>query len=318
MNINKINANLIDEIKNRIPPPVIDSLAEILPMSKEAIYRRLRGDVLFTYSEAVLISQKFQISLDQLNDNFNDCFTFKINRPSKISAEDTVEKIIKSWVDSFGEYSMNEISHLYFTGSGIPIFLIGNYKYLSKFRLYKWFYENRGLEMQKTKLSEMVISDNLSDLSKTVLDIIPQINSTYMLPDNMFEHYIKDLQHFIGLGLIQKQEIEFIKKDLHNLIDEFETIVASGKYKNGANVLVYLTDINIESTFGILETEGSDFAFSKMFGMNYAFSKNEQLCKMYKEVFEDLKDYATMISQSGSVRRIAFFNKQHQIIRDFL
>lgn len=318
MNINEININLAQEIKKRTAGSVIDVLAEILPLSKEAIYRRLRGDVSFSYPEVVLISKKLQISLDEINFNNIDYFTFNIANQIDISSTDLYNKIYSYGINYLIDNINNDISHFCLTGTRIPISLIGNYEYLSKFRFLKWMYENRGLQIYRSKLSEIIISEKSSSLLLEFTTMLRQIKSTFILNDMMFEHYMKDVKHFVSLGLIDKTDVDLIKQDLHKLTYEFETMVASGKYKDGAQVSVYLTDINIDSTFGYVEKGKADFTYTKIFGMNYALSKSLHMLEMYKNAFEDLKDYATMISQSGSAKRTAFFNKQHQIIDEIL
>ena len=44
-------------------------LMDILCMSKEAIYRRLRGEVAFTFSEVAIIANQLGISLDKIIGN---------------------------------------------------------------------------------------------------------------------------------------------------------------------------------------------------------------------------------------------------------
>lgn len=63
-----LNDRLIDAMKDKVPAGVnlANMLMDILCLGKEATYRRLRGEVPFTFAEAVAISRKMEISLDQL------------------------------------------------------------------------------------------------------------------------------------------------------------------------------------------------------------------------------------------------------------
>ncbi len=98
------------------------------------------------------------------------------------------------------------------------------------------------------------------------------------------------------------------------MIDEFEIFTSTGKFKNGAELTVYLTNINIDTTFGFFDIGEGYFSFTKMFGMNYGTSNNQQIYLMFQSAFEDLIDYATLISKSGSARRITFFSEQHNLV----
>ena len=68
MMTDKLNSGLIESMKEKIPEGanLANLLMDILYIGKEAVYRRLRGEVPFTFTEAAVISQKLGVSLDQL------------------------------------------------------------------------------------------------------------------------------------------------------------------------------------------------------------------------------------------------------------
>ncbi|MEN9918509.1 MAG: hypothetical protein RL662_945 [Bacteroidota bacterium] len=318
MNLNEVNTLFIDKVKSKIRGSVVETIEDILSLSKEAIYRRLRGDVIFSYPEAVLLAQKLDISLDELNFQNSEEFHFKISKASKLLGEEAYVDYITMGVSDLSPYLKDVSSHLHFVGSGIPLSLVLKYNSLSKFRYFKWHHENRGLEINKSKFSQTIMPAELYELAEVFLVQLRQINTTLILSDKMCEFYLRDLKHFILLGLVDQVDIDLIRDELHKMIDEFEGIVASGTYKNGAKVSVYLTDINIDSTFGYFDSQDLSFAFSKMFGMNYATTRSKKVTRMYRDALDDLKDYGTLISQSGATVRSGFFNEQHRLIDDFL
>ena len=79
---NGIVNELITAMKERIPKGqnLANSLADILYMGKEAVYRRLRGEVAFTIDEVALLSKKLGISIDQIIGNhLSNRVTFDMN-----------------------------------------------------------------------------------------------------------------------------------------------------------------------------------------------------------------------------------------------
>ena len=82
MNKNYIVTNLIDEMKERMPhgQNLANYLADTLCMGKESVYRRLRGEVAFTFDEIAMISCNFGISIDQIIGNhLPNRATFDVN-----------------------------------------------------------------------------------------------------------------------------------------------------------------------------------------------------------------------------------------------
>lgn len=57
---NDPNTNLIEAMKEKLPlkKKLADMLMDTLYIGKEAVYRRLRGEVPFTLQEAALVSRK--------------------------------------------------------------------------------------------------------------------------------------------------------------------------------------------------------------------------------------------------------------------
>ena len=79
---NYIVNELIAAMKERIPRGInlANYLTDALCMGKEAVYRRLRGEVAFTFDEIAMISCKLGISIDQIIGNHqSNRVTFDLN-----------------------------------------------------------------------------------------------------------------------------------------------------------------------------------------------------------------------------------------------
>ncbi|MCC8143286.1 MAG: hypothetical protein LIO97_04800 [Tannerellaceae bacterium] len=61
-----LNNELIKAMRERLPEEVnlANQIMDIISIGKEAVYRRLRGEVPFTFYEVSLIAQKLGLSLD--------------------------------------------------------------------------------------------------------------------------------------------------------------------------------------------------------------------------------------------------------------
>ena len=80
--MNELNTNLIEAAKEKFPAKgqLANILMDTLYMGKEAIYRRLRGEVPFTFQEAAIISKELGISLDRIAGvSFSNNAMFDIN-----------------------------------------------------------------------------------------------------------------------------------------------------------------------------------------------------------------------------------------------
>ena len=68
MKNDQLYENLVTAIKDKFPGRGVltNKLADLLMLEKEAVYRRLRGDVPFTIFEIATIAAKLDISLDHI------------------------------------------------------------------------------------------------------------------------------------------------------------------------------------------------------------------------------------------------------------
>lgn len=79
---NELNKGLIEAIREKLPSNsnMANALMDILFIGREAIYRRLRGEVPFTLTEAAIISRKLGLSLDNMvGTSFKENAVFDMN-----------------------------------------------------------------------------------------------------------------------------------------------------------------------------------------------------------------------------------------------
>lgn len=98
---NELNTGLIEAIKEKIPANsnLANVLIDILFIGREAVYRRLRGEVPFTLTEAAIISRKLGVSLDKIvGISFKDNAVFDMNVVHHDDPFETYYEIINKYI----------------------------------------------------------------------------------------------------------------------------------------------------------------------------------------------------------------------------
>lgn len=69
---------ILESIKENLPPhlSLVDELADLLSISKDSAYRRLRGEKSLDIQEVQLLSNHFNLSLDSLLNTSNNVLSF--------------------------------------------------------------------------------------------------------------------------------------------------------------------------------------------------------------------------------------------------
>lgn len=175
---NELNTGLVNAVREKLPSKdnLANALMDILYIGKEAIYRRLRGEVPFTLTEAAIISRKLGISLDKMiGVSFQDNAVFDMNIVGSNKPLETYYSILEKQVELFHAVEEDENSEIGTSSNIIPQTLSLNYDMLSKFRLFKWMYQNENIRCKH--FDELNIPQNMVDKQKEYARMVSRIHS---------------------------------------------------------------------------------------------------------------------------------------------
>src|SRR6267154_2954696 len=131
-------SSFLEQVKNRLPANVsfVDELAEILTISRDSAYRRIRGETVLSLDEVKKLYDKFGISLDVILSNSSQMVTF--HRRVVDHASYTLEKWLNSVLKNLDFLSSFEDHEMIFSAKDIPIFHYFRLPQLSSFKLFFW------------------------------------------------------------------------------------------------------------------------------------------------------------------------------------
>ena len=95
-----LNNGLIKAMREHLPEEtnLANYIMDIISIGKEAVYRRLRGEVPFTFYEVSLLSQSLGISLDQIvGTNRAEGAVFNLNVSKNMSQMESYHDILKRY-----------------------------------------------------------------------------------------------------------------------------------------------------------------------------------------------------------------------------
>ena len=312
---NELNTGLVNAVREKLPSKenLANTLMDILYIGKEAIYRRLRGEVPFTLAEAAVISRKLGISLDKMiGVSFQNNAVFDMNIVDSSQPLETYYSILEKQVELFRKVKEEENSEIGTSSNIIPLTLSLNYNMLSKFRLFKWMYQNENIKCRH--FEEMEIPQKIVDKQKEYASAVAHIRSVDYIWDNMiFSHLVNDIQYFCDVHLISDEDKNLLKEELLS-VDDLEELAARGKSKTGNDIKIYISNINFEATYSYLETDTIQLSLIRIYSINSITTQDSEMFRGLKEWIQSLKKFSTLISESGEMQRIQFFKQQREII----
>lgn len=313
---NELNTGLVNAVREKLPSKenLANTLMDILYIGKEAIYRRLRGEVPFTLTEAAIISRKLGISLDKMiGVSFQDNAVFDMNIVSSSKPLETYYSILEKQVELFRKVKDEEYSEIGTSSNIIPLTLSLNYNMLSKFRLFKWMYQNENIKCKHFEAME--IPQKIVDKQKEYVHAVDHIHTVDYIWDNMiFSHLVNDIQYFCDVHLISDEDKNLLREELLSVVDDLEELAARGKSKTGNDVKIYISNINFEATYSYLDTSSIQLSLIRIYSINSITTQDSEMFRGLKEWIQSLKKFSTLISESGEMQRIQFFKQQREII----
>lgn len=313
----ELNNNLISAVKNKLPQGtnLANALMDMLFIGREAVYRRLRGEVPFTFAEATLISRRLDIPLDSLaGDDGKGYAVFDVYYSYTQEDINAYCSMIQSQVAVYSKLAEDEIAQLQIACNILPFMLVYNYAGLSKFLLFKWLYQ-RGTITQGTNFEAFELPPNLTELHRQYVAAVRNLKHVSCIFDHtVFDNLLSNLKYFYNIGLLNAADMAMMKNDLLAMVDELEGIAAKGHFHTGKDVQLYISSVNFDCSYGHISGQNIHMAIIKICSVNLISSTEIKLFEQMKVWIDSLRKFSTLISQSGEMQRISFFNKQRASI----
>lgn len=312
----KLNDAVISTIKNRLPDgeQIAPFLMDLLFLGKEAIYRRLRGDVVFTFDEVAAISSKLGFSIDNLAElKQSGRVFFDGNQHLNPVLANTYCNVLSDHASFFTEMCKSKEVVGHFVHNRLPFAFSIYLETLSKFRYYKWMHLNNGFNSDPL-MSEITVPANVLQMQKNWADEISlqKVHSTYIFDNNIFATLCRDINYFHKSNLVSAQEIALIQGELLFLIDFFEESTRTGVSPSGALLNLYITPFDLAANYLSLEFDNNVACYIQIHHITHVRSFDPHICKSQKQWIDQLKRYSALITQSGEMLRSAYFKKQRE------
>lgn len=317
MNSKDLNSKVIDVLKNKLPEGVnmMHFLTDVLPLGKEAVYRRMRGDVMFSFSEIYLIAQKLKISLDYFaNPASDNSIIFELIQQEYSFVKEDMYSDLKGYnqiIDYVGEdeYSLFELSHNLFPQ--LPTHLFYN---LSKYISFKWTYLNQNLYRIKPFKDLEYSQDVYLKHKNGNLDSMKIKNTSYIWDYTIVKSIVNEIKYFKAIDLLDEEDVSVLKGELHEFLDYVENLAKTGMYPTGNKLNIYISSIHSDATYSYFEAKDLRVCIIGILDFHYIISADKKAFDKMKEKISSLKRVSTLISGSGEAYRISFFNHQHELV----
>ncbi len=291
----------------------VDMLMDIIPMSKEAAYRRLRGQIDFSFEEVIKIAQQLDISLDRLICP-SDCNSFRVSF-TNIKRDNFMDDYI-CWADR----TLQAMRHLrtypehyaFSINNQISILYLFKYPLISKLRVYKWMYQQNAFE-KSVKLSDFVIPSQVITLEKQMLKELYQTKLHFIYHQQFMSGLVSDINYFRRLNLLSEDEVNLMKSEAFSLLDDMRHDAVLGKNRE-MPCTIYVTNMHFDNDFILWHSNEYQRITFRLFGINHYTVDDPKAIVEMENLINLLLKTSTQISFSGEKHRMEFFQRQREAL----
>ncbi|MCC5917165.1 MAG: hypothetical protein JJU02_07540 [Cryomorphaceae bacterium] len=309
---------LIAAISKQLPQnlSLADALGDTLNISKDAAYRRIRGETLISFDEACELSKRFNISLNDVIVEQQDRIVFQ--RDTFITSLEDLKKLLLQNLETFTNINKATDKKVYYLAKDIPLFHPFGFPKLGAFRMYVWLKSVYHIEKIDDK------NYSISDIPKEFIEIAARVNQEYeRIPavefwnDTTIMGLLMQIEYYYEAGLFTN------KSEALEVLEEFRLMIRR-IYKNALNghrtkedgtplknatYEMYINEILIMDNHILSEVKGNLRYYLPYGGVNYLMSTDQKLCSDMKAYIDKQSSKSSLISQVSEKERNRFFIK---------
>lgn len=327
METNELQQQLFGYLKTALPPhlSLADEIGQLLNLSPDSVYRRIRGEKPITLIELKKICDQYHLSLDQLLqlDTETVVFTATDLKKDRFPFLEILQNMLRQlkYFNSFGN------KKIYYLCKDMPIWQFYLYPELAAFKTFFWAktihnepaYVNRQFSLSDFEFEECFklgqdIIRQYNNIPGIELWNLESINSTL----SQIRYYKE------SGGFRNEQDIELVIVAFENTLDHLQLQAEKGlKFFPGdtdvsykASQELYVNEVVIGSNTILAELDEQKISFIPYNVFSFIHTRDKRFNESVFNGFNTLKSRSTLISGTGEKERGKFFRYLHSRVNE--
>lgn len=319
---NKTNfqSSFLASVRSRIASNISfpDEMAELLSISRDSAYRRIREETILSLDEARILCDRYAISIDSLmaNQSGNVSFEFRARNGSGFSFQSWLEYILANLEALASVPEADMIWH----SKDLPIFHYFQFPRLGAFKLFFWKKLSSGEDFGKEKYDERVVGPNLIALTEKIWEKYSRIHSTEILCGELINTTLRQIEYSYDMGLIDKDLAIALCKECAAMIAQLQRQAQQGVKRLGdepetdGKFKVYINELLIGDNTILFRMGEKRTTFVTHNNFNFLSTNHDAFGRMTEQFMNSMLCKSVLISGVGEKERVKFFNRIYKQI----
>jgi len=292
-----------------------NAITDLLAIDKDAVYRRLRGEVSFSFAEMAVIARSLGISIDTIVGIENlQTKPSSINISKQVNPTEYDYEMFEGHVNLLKSIKDEPNTKIMEGGNAFPHYLYQDYEYITRYFLFSWnLCSSYG---DARPFHKIIIPERLRILQKETCKYARCISYTLYVWDHLiFQRFVASIKYLARVHLIKEEDVSRIKNELIEFLDDVKNLAVKGKHEETGNeVSLFISDINFGTNYSCLESKNIRLTLLRAFLLNAAVSFNDEIFNETCAWIRSVQRMSTLISVSGEKVRAGFFDTQRKTI----
>jgi hypothetical protein len=314
-----IQSIFLEQVRTRLPENVsfADELGELLSISRDSAYRRIRGETVLSLGEARTLYHKFGISLDELFANASEMVTF--HRRVVTHKEYNLDKWQNSILKNLEYLAGYAEKQLIFSAKDIPVFHYFRTRELSAFKHFFWMKTLIGYpDFEKKKYTPEAVPISLLYTAEKVWKKYSALPSTEIWNEEAVYDTLKQIEFYHECSFFEDpSQAGLLCDHLVQLLDAVEAEAADGVKSAGGTFQLYKNDILIADNSVFARMGDKRCVYVNQNTLNLLLTLQEPFCSQTESYLNNLITKSTLISKTAERERSQFFNKMKKRVEAF-
>lgn len=321
-----IQMQLFQKIRDQIPDHVsfVDEIAEILEISNDSAYRRIRGEKAISLYEVQRLCHRYNFSVDDLAGSSIQTVTFKTDllNEESYSFQDWINNLLSFTVTT----GKSEEVEVLFILNELNIFHMLQIPEVCAFKLFFWQKSNLDFPDYRNKCFSLdELDDEIINLAPEIIDHFVKINTIELTTEECLNSYLKQIMYYSEAGYFNSRDDALKLCDkLLDLINhqqrqaELGFKFPYGKHPVGedGNFQLYHNDIILADNTILVKSNDMQTSFITSNAINLMQTHNKAFFEYNYHWGRNLLSKSILISGTAEKERNKFFLKlRNQINR---
>jgi hypothetical protein len=316
-----IQIRMIRMIRDQLPDhmSLVDEIADLLEISNDSAYRRIRGEKPLSLQEVQKLAQTYKISLDDLVGNPSNSVTFKTNflEEGSYSFVDWLKELLEFTTGA----SQAEESEAIFILNELSIFHIIQIPEVCAFKLFFWRKSNLdfpGYKELKYRVDDL--NEEVLKLSKEIALHYVKVNTKEFTTEESLNSFLKQVLYYSEAGYFHSREDALVLcEKLHDLVDHQQQQAALGfKFPHGSapsgvegNFQLYHNDLILADNTILVKAGNTRATYLTSNAINLMQSHDRAFFEYNFAWGRNLLSKSVIISGTAEKERNRFFRVLH-------